>query len=117
MSNIEVLKGVTLDSIEGKVGDEEVIFRSGNRRWRMYHLQDCCEHVYLEDVVGDFSDLLGSPILLAEESSSNDDLGDDHDESCTWTFYRLATVRGFVTLRWYGSSNGYYSEGVDFEEI
>ena len=65
------------------------------------------------------SDLEGSPILLAEEVSSvgEEDKPDSIDNSFTWTFYRFATVRGNVTVRWYGSSNGYYSESVTFEEI
>lgn len=82
--------------------------------YQQYHLQDCCESVYVEDVVGDLGDLLFTPILLAEvvTETGNEDYG-----TYTWTFYKLATVKGHVTFRWYGSSNGYYSESVDFVRV
>lgn len=51
---------------------------------------------------------------MAEETSSS---GEIEWGTETWTFYKFATVKGYVTLRWYGESNGYYSESVDFERI
>lgn len=85
----------------------------------MYHDQDCCESVYVEDIIGDLQDLVGSPILMAEEVSNIDEekLPKREAESYTWTFYKFATLKGYVTIRWYGESNGYYSESVGFYRI
>jgi len=118
---VEVLKDKTLASIvKGNTSDynkgDGLVFTTDNGEvYEMYHDQDCCESVTLEDIAGDLEDLIGSPILQAEESSDHTD-EEDHcqDGSQTWTFYKFATVKGFVTLRWYGSSNGYYSEDVSF---
>lgn len=97
--------------------DDELHFSLANGlNCRFYHSQDCCEHVYIESVDGDLNDLVGKPLLLAEESSNRDDPPkQNYDDSYTWTYYRFATERGHVTVRFFGSSNGYYSEGVDLE--
>jgi hypothetical protein len=85
----------------------------------MYYEPDCCASCSIEDVVGDLTDLVGAPIAMAEESTNSDDPkpADYPDESFTWTFYKLATAKGYVTIRWYGSSNGYYSESATFKRV
>jgi hypothetical protein len=86
-------------------------------RYVMYHDQECGESVVIDDVIGDWDDLIGNPLLIAEASSkSSTDDEKESEESQTWTFYRLATIGGYVDIRWLGESNGYYSERVTFEE-
>jgi hypothetical protein len=117
------LKNQTLTAIEGAVGDEEMVFTtSTGRRYRLYHDQGCCESVSIEDICGDLASLLGSPLLEADEEESGDNpagvaVPEYQDDSFTWTFYKLTTINGTVTIRWYGESNGYYSESVDFCEL
>ncbi len=86
-----------------------------NKQYRMSHDQDCCESVTIEDVCGEWENIIGSPLVMVEERTHS--AKDDEVDSYTWTFYLLATVKGSVTLRWYGTSNGYYSESVTLMEI
>ena len=114
------LKNKVLTKVD--VLDDEIHFyTTSGEHYLLYHCQDCCENVYVESVIGDINDLIGNPILLAEVSSSGENPPDIvveyPDESYTWTFYKLATIKGYVDIRWYGSSNGYYSESVDFVKI
>ena len=121
--NIKELIGKTIVSIVGmEKGSEEITFTTlDGKQYKMYHEQDCCENVTIDDVCGDVMDLIGSPLLLAEERTSEENPSDFKDiewqDSFTWTFYHFATINGYLDLRWYGESNGYYSESVDFKEI
>jgi len=96
---------------------------SDGARYIMAHSTDCCEDVYIEDIIGELSDLVGYPLLMAEEVvnsyGGNDytELSEKRDPSWTWTFYKLATIKGYVTIRWYGGSNSYYSERVDLYQL
>jgi hypothetical protein len=40
----------------------------------MFHSQDCCESVSLDDISGELADLVNSPITKAEEVTSNEPL-------------------------------------------
>jgi len=121
MANFDTLVGRTITAISGlDRGSERVQFDTADgKTFFMYHRQDCCESVDIEDFSGEPDDLIGSPVLFAEESSSNIAPGartrsDDYDHE--WTFYRIGTVKGTVVIRWYGTSNGYYSMSVSFAE-
>ncbi len=114
---IEELVGKTVNKIDGGKGSDEIhFFCTDGTRYRMLHHQDCCESVYIEDIVGDLYDLLNTPILTAEERYEDDSPKNKHGDTATWTFYEFRTIKGSVTIRWYGSSNGYYSEAASFEK-
>jgi hypothetical protein len=116
--NISTLIGKTLTKIF--VSEDEVRMECDDGKvYLMRHDQSCCESVQCEDIVGDTGDLIGNPILLAEEVTSSDNPKDAVDVcngTFLWTFYKIATIKGSITIRWYGTSNGYYSEEVDFFE-
>lgn len=113
--DVSILKGKILKDIHVKFNEDIFFTDEDDVEYRMFHDYDCCENVYIEDICGDINNLIGSEIIMAEEVT-NRDLPplDEYDESYTWTFYKFATVKGYVTIRWYGESNGYYSERVDF---
>lgn len=112
----ENLKGKIFRRIDGLEYNSERVkfFCEDDSDYELFHTQDCCETVTVDEIEGDVEYILGSEILLAEEVSTDD----PHAvESGTWTFYKLATLRGYVTIKWYGSSNGYYSEEVYFSKV
>jgi hypothetical protein len=108
-----ILKDISVDYINNII----TFITITDEVYRMEHYQDCCEDVCIEDIIGNPDDLIGLPILLADKSSSMENPRHEHDESFTWTFYRLSTNLGSLTIRWYGSSNGYYSEDVTFYKV
>jgi hypothetical protein len=115
---IEELVGKIILSVEKcpdpwNKGDSLLFTDADGATYRFYHEQNCCEGVWIEDICGDLQALLYLPILEATETTKPGK-GDDYGGTSTWTFYRFSTVRGTVTVRWCGSSNGYYSESVDF---
>jgi hypothetical protein len=76
--------------------------------------------VYVEDITGDIEDIIGSPIILAAEEGNTNyaEVEEDYDNrERVWTFYKLGTEKGNITIRWYGCSNGYYACNVDLKEL
>lgn len=120
--NINELVGQTINHVKGleKGSDQVDITTLEGNRYRMYHSQNCCENVELEDLDGSVEDLVGGLVVSAEESTGetpNDYKFEYEPNSYTWTFYKIETSKGGVFMRWLGESNGYYSEDVDFVKL
>jgi len=126
----EELVGKTLIKVES-VEDDEIIFITEDEiKYRMVHKSECCETVWIDDICGNLNDLVGSPILKASEDTNKDKhpkgieaprnipIGENSEYTgFTWTFYNIATSKGHVTIRWYGTSNGCYSERAELYKI
>lgn len=110
--------GKTIVSIEGmaKESNEILVVTSDDQWHRFYHEQECCEQVYVADVTGDIGDLIGHPLLMAEVVTSEDN--SDERLWMDWTFYKFATIKGYVTIRWLGVTGEtgiHYSTEVKYE--
>jgi hypothetical protein len=108
--SVEEMLNQTFTSV--RATNDTVTFENGEVRYVLYHEQDCCEYVGVEEIIGDLEDLENLPLLISREDTNADDPGTCQGESYTWTFYSFATYKGYVTIRFLGESNGYYSEDV-----
>jgi hypothetical protein len=118
VTTFDAMVGRTMTAIDGlEAESESATFRADDgSSFRFHYVPDCCACCRIVDVVGDVDDLLYEPLLVAEEVSSEGAARPEHVDSYTWTFYRFATVRGTVTVRWLGESSGYYSESVTYSQ-
>lgn len=114
VNTIKEIQGHVFTHIE-VIGEEEIILtRSDGEKLKFHHIQDCCESVYIESIVGDLDDLIDTEVLIAEERVETGE--NMYSDSCTYTFYTFRTIKGSVDIRWNGVSNGYYSESVDLSK-
>lgn len=119
MSARELMIGKILKSVE-ESGERITLTCTDGSAFLAYHMQDCCESVEVWDTTGKFVDLIGKPLVAVSESESGDwpeDVakpGYPH-ESFTWTTHVFETADAKVRVRWLGTSNGYYGEGVYLE--
>jgi hypothetical protein len=119
------LVGMVFHTVEVIDDKYRVMFKNAEDTYYLEHHQDCCESVSVEDVIGDLGDLADTPILEARrETSTNrdenpipsprpDPYSKYEPDSYTWTFFIFRTIKGSVTIRFFGESNGYYSEDAD----
>ena len=107
--DITDIRGMIFTSV--RQNGDFILFENDEWLVEIGHHQDCCEDVYIESLVGDLYDLINTPILVADERTCNYDPPNGRNPvSYSWTFYCFASVKGYVDIRWFGSSNGYYGE-------
>lgn len=112
--DITYLVGKVIDDIQINNEETEVaFFLSNGELMVLHHEQDCCEQFWLEDFDGEPYEICNCKIMSAEERISHEEEVRQVDDSATWTFYVIRSLRGTVTLRFCGTSNGYYSERCD----
>jgi hypothetical protein len=108
----EMLKGKTFQRIDYNNDETKITFYcSDGTVYEQSHERYCCENVWIEDVCGDFSNLLNYPIVEAEEVSNNENSPPEYKRPDDfwlggWTYYKLSNIKGSVTIRWFGCSNG-----------
>lgn len=123
MNNLSAMIGVTMRSVVNDKNERLTFTAEDGREWILYHSQDCCESVEINDIAGNLDDLVGAPLTVSREDTNTPDPVGAFDqrgytpESFTWTFYAFATRKGHVVVRWLGESNGYYSESVSFAQV
>nr|DAT71100.1 MAG TPA: hypothetical protein [Caudoviricetes sp.] len=95
--------------------DEVTFYCKDGAVIELWHSQDCCENVYLEgaDSYDNNDDIYTDCDWCEVSLVTNNDTNDEYD-SITWSFYHFKTNKGMDTVRFFGGSNGWYSETVDF---
>ena len=119
-ANFFELKGQIIEEITGLTeGNDEVVITTNIGKYRLYHEQDCCEHVVINKVIGNVNDLVGEVIFAEEDAGVNDPDWYDgyYNDGHTWTKYVLKTKNASLEFWFLGESNGYYNENVSIKKI
>lgn len=111
----DYLKGKIITAISRT--DTEIFLTVEDKQFAIMHMQDCCEEVYIQDITGSLNSLLNYPITMSEIITNNATPKYKSEDSATWTFIKLATIKGYVTIRFYGASNGYYCEDAELYKL
>ena len=115
------IKGMTFENVyrgtygEGYFGcnDAIVFVLDEENKYVLTHIQEDFEWVEIESIDGDLSDLIGEPLLIAEEAYEEGVLG----LRGTYSFYKFATIKGYVTIRFLGDGDEFYSEEAELFKL
>ena len=118
MSDFAELQGKFIKEVQVDREENEIYFLTEcGQKYKMFHEQECCESVIIQDICNNLQELVDQQILLAEERTQTKEEDEEFGDSHTWTFYTIRTLLGTYDIRWHGTSNGYYSESVEFVRL
>jgi hypothetical protein len=108
------LKGHTIERFDLSDTENQYIY-TNKGKFALQFIQECCESVCCESIIGTSEKLIGYEVILAEEDIKEHSSGSGNSE--TITTYTIQTQYNLLYLIWIGSSNGYYGETakVSFE--
>jgi hypothetical protein len=110
-SEFFTLKGKVLKSITFE--DDKVRITTNDGTYELWHDQECCERVWLDEVNMSKTDsLFNCEVTLAEDDST---IVTQPGDDCRThkTYFRLETVKGgLVELHWLGQTDSVYELGV-----
>jgi hypothetical protein len=114
----EIVTHVDVDRQENQI----LLTMQSGKRYKIYHDQDCCEDVKIDETQegdGDLVTLVGNRIdeVKLEEESDQEPRPSEYADSWTRTKITFRINSETVVSRWIGESNGYYSESVDIKRL
>lgn len=111
MNYLDEIVGKIVNRIEKYKDTELKFYMNDGSIYVMRHIQNSREDVHIEDINGDLNKFRNARVAKAYLSKGNSCNGEH-------TFYHIASDSGeFLTIRWIGISNGYYSVEVSFDKI
>jgi len=114
--DVKLLEGEILTHIDIDDSQRQIMLTTESGRiFKIFHAQDCCEDVLIKSTEGDWNTLKGK--VIESVSLNEKEIPDDFYRTATETEITFVVNDSTVISRWIGTSNGYYSESVDFEEV
>ena len=125
----DIVKSFKIVNVKIKEYLEIVFETENNKKITMFHDQVCCEKVFIYSNTNNLDVLIGKTIFDVTETVLDPDVSfhkDTEKEYCkqydsfTWTFYKFLykncdNKTKEIEIVWFGSSNGYYDEGVQLK--
>lgn len=116
---VEELAGKTIINLDDSANGDLRFTMDDGSVYEMGYIPDCCATCDIESGLSDLQAMVGQKLVSVSMDTSSERPADVakpeyEPESQTWTFYTFRSNEATAQLRWFGESNGYYSESVTF---